>query len=461
MTWRMSSPASWVVYASLLLRSGALHGAAYAPAVRRGDVRRLVVVAETGDSIGNSMAGQRALVTGASGGIGAAIAVSLGARRCRLILHYNTREAGALETARRVVASGGTVDGIVRADFRSAEAVEGLWEHVDEAWGGIDVLVNNAGQVTKQAASEASFQAWDETMAINLDAPYKLACGAHARMNHGGRIVMVSSVHGTRSVEWMTAYAASKAALNSLTATLGVEWAPDGVRVVGVAPGPVPVERTMSKLNTPESQALWRPHLPLGAMGTVDQIADAVIWLLESPASEWITGQTITLDGGMSGRQNMPIRPRPADNAAVHRTPQQSMIEDSATLLTAPQFYGSTDPTAATNGAEVPRTLNDARDAATIATATYGSSSVEAVEAWAVVSEFESRSERAAFVPTLAEECEVDATTVKCQQLAKDLEELDSLIAAGPDASPLREAARRMLREIEDRHDNSAFRKGK
>lgn len=412
------------------------------------------------------LSGKRVLVTGASAGIGAAIAVALGQAGCRLALHYNTREEGVLETARRVVAAGGAVDAIVQADFRSSAAVEDVWKHVDAAWGGdIDCLVNNAGAVTKCAATEhKSFSAWDDTMNINLHAPYRLACGAHARMSNKGKegqVVMVSSVHGTRSVEWMSAYAASKAALDSLTRTLGVEWAPDGVRVVGVAPGPVPVERTAARIQTPEAQALWRPHLPLGRMGTVDEIADAVLWLMQSPASAWITGQTVTLDGGLSARLNMPVRPRPpeAEDSAAEAVPP------TARLLDAPQFYSSQHDEKMHNGHSDPQqpktifTVEEAREAATRASKEYGAASPEAANAWAIVDEMENRSERGTTVVTLEEECEIDATALKCRQLAKDLEELDSLIAAGPDASPLREAAKRMLREIEERHDSGPFSK--
>lgn len=406
-----------------------------------------------GTATGELLEGKRALVTGASGGIGAGIATALGSRGCRLILQFNQREDGVRETARRVVASGGSVDAIIQADFRSKEAVEDVWTHVDAVWGGeIDVLVNNAGAVTKRAATEQSYRAWDDTLAINLHAPYRLSCGARARMRSGGSIVMVSSVHGSRSVEWMSAYAASKAALDSLTKTLGVEWAPDGIRVVGVAPGPVPVERTAARILTPEAQRLWRPHLPLGRMGSVEEIADAVIWLITSPASAWITGQTITLDGGLSARLNMPVRPRPADSADEVDEPRET-----AHLIQAPTFYGDETTAPATNGHAAPISLAEARAAASTAASAYGATSPQAADAWAIVDELESRAERAN-VATLAEECEIDATTVKCLQLAKDLEELDELIASGPDSSRLREAARRMLREIEERHDNGPFR---
>jgi len=106
----------------------------------------------------------------------------------------------------------------------------------------------------------------------------------------------------------MTAYAASKAALDSLTRGLAAEYAAQGVRVNAVAPGIVPVERTAEALAEPAAQRMWLPHLPLGKMGTTDQIGEAMVLLC---TNEWMTGTIVTLDGGMSGRANMPFRPRP------------------------------------------------------------------------------------------------------------------------------------------------------
>lgn len=395
-------------------------------------------------AMSGDIAGKRCVVTGASGGIGAAIAVALGSRGCRVVLHYNTREAGVLETARRVREAGGTVDACVRADFRSPAAVEGLWKHVDDVWDGVDVLVNNAGVVTKRAASEGSFDAWDATLNVNLHAPYKLACGAKARMPNDGCIVMMSSVHGQRSVEWMSAYAASKAALDSLTRSLSVEWAP--IRVVGVAPGPVPVERTAARMMTDEVQDLWRPHLPLGTMGHVDQIADATLWLIESQASAWVTGQTITLDGGMSARTNMPIRPRPADVAVDQPLDHHAVLLNEEARLVAPK---------------VPTTVAEARDAAAVAAATYGPASPEVVDALSVVDEMEARSGRVEALTTLADECDVDATADKCQQLAQDLRDLEELMKKGPPESRLKQITRDLIREIEESYKRNKAERAK
>lgn len=197
-----------------------------------------------------------------------------------------------------------------------------MFNIVDKRWDNkLDILVNNAGVITKQAIDDDDdMSSWHETMAVNLHAPLQLSKLANDRMKHssggkGGCIINVSSIHGSISVEYMTAYAVSKAALDHLTRGLSNEWARDGVRVSAVAPGVVPVERTAAVLAEPASQSLWRPHLPVGRMGTVDDIADAVVHLCRS---EWTTGSVLTIDGGMTARSNMPFRPRPKPPTVVN-----------------------------------------------------------------------------------------------------------------------------------------------
>jgi len=158
---------------------------------------------------------------------------------------------------------------------------------------------------------DESLSTWHETMAVNLHAPVQLCRLAHQHMrsgDEGGVIVNISSIHGAVSVEYMTAYAASKAALDSVTRGLALEYAADGVRVNSVAPGVVPVERTEALLDTPEAQGLWAPHLPAGRMGTTAEVAEVVLSMV---CNEWVNGAVWDVDGGMMARANMPIRPRP------------------------------------------------------------------------------------------------------------------------------------------------------
>jgi glucose 1-dehydrogenase len=262
-----------------------------------------------------TFSGKKALVTGSSGGIGAAIAKELGKKGCRVMVHYNTRHDGAKSTKEAIIDNGGVCDGIIHCDFRDHKNISHMMNIVDREWDGeIDILINNAGLITKLAAEDEDehFSSWMDTMQVNLNAPYQLSKFAYERMkkqSEGGNIINISSIHGSISCENMVAYAASKAAMDRMTAGLSNEWANDGVRVNAVAPGVVPVERTKKILSLQSSQDTWLPHLPVGRMGTVEECAHAVIYLCEN---EWTTGSIVTLDGGMTARSNMPFRPKPA-----------------------------------------------------------------------------------------------------------------------------------------------------
>ena len=124
----------------------------------------------------------------------------------------------------------------------------------------------------------------------------------------------------------MTAYAVSKAALDSLTRGLALEYASDGVRVNAVAPGIVPVERTAEVLSSKEAQDLWLPHLPVGRMGGVEEIGEATVQLC---ANQWMTGTILSIDGGMMARANMPFRPRPPAPAPAMDTSGTNNICES------------------------------------------------------------------------------------------------------------------------------------
>mmetsp|Transcript_22267 Transcript_22267/g.29288 ORF Transcript_22267/g.29288 Transcript_22267/m.29288 type:complete len:369 (-) Transcript_22267:80-1186(-) len=286
------------------------------------------------------LAGKRAFVTGSSGGIGAGIAKKLAKEGAHVLLHYHVRKEGAIATRDAIVREGGSCVGIVQCDFRSPQAIDHLFHTVldtqicwpssseqddddddEEPSGTLDILINNAGIVSKLAMEDDTphLDTWHETLQVNLHAPLQISRLAHARMKHKkkrhhhhsrdrGVIVNVSSIHGTQSVEYMVAYATSKAALDSLTRGLALEYAPDHIRVNAIAPGVVPVERTQSYFADPHTQHLWTPHLPTNRVGTIEEIADATLPLI---TNEWITGTIWTIDGGMLARSNMPIRPRP------------------------------------------------------------------------------------------------------------------------------------------------------
>lgn len=264
-------------------------------------------------SSGYVFTGKKALVTGSSGGIGAEIAKELAKKGCRVMIHYNSRYEGAKATQKSILDNDNICDGVIQCDFRDPSNISKLMDIVDQEWDGeIDILINNAGLITKLAVEDEDddFTSWMDTIQVNLNAPYQLSKLAYDRMKKKkhGNIINVSSIHGSVSCEYMVAYASSKAALDRMTAGLSSEWARNGVRVNSLAPGIVPVERTQDILSQQSSQDLWSPHLPVGRMGTTQECAHAVVYLLEN---EWTSGSILTLDGGMTGRINMPFRPKP------------------------------------------------------------------------------------------------------------------------------------------------------
>ncbi len=258
----------------------------------------------------SELANRRVLVTGASSGIGAGIARAFAAAQAQLLIQYNSSAEGAKRTLAEIEAAGGR-GSCFQADLRSEAAIERLFAHIDEAWGGLDVLVNNAGIVHKGSALDTTAAYWDNTMNINLRAPYLLARQAARRMidsGKGGNIVNITSIAGTRSAEYSSAYATSKAALDALTRILALEWADHGIRVNAVAPGVVPVERQQERLQQVAEQ--WMAHIPLNRYGTPADIGALTTFLCSNGAS-WITGQTYICDGGALARANTPMGDAP------------------------------------------------------------------------------------------------------------------------------------------------------
>lgn len=250
--------------------------------------------------------GKRVLITGSSSGIGAGLAEAFARHQCRMIIHCGSNRTGAESTAEKVRAH--SESAIVQADLTTSAGCEKLMNEAWEIWGGFDILINNAGIVHKGSIKDTGEDAWDDTMAINLKAPYLLSRSFAKRLmdqGHPGCVLHNSSIHGSKSVEFFSAYAASKAAINSLTAVQALEWAPHGIRVNAIAPGVTPVERTEEVLS--DSADLWLPYIPAGRYGSLKDLANLSIFLC-SEASEWITGQVIACDGGMLSRINMPKR---------------------------------------------------------------------------------------------------------------------------------------------------------
>uniref|UniRef100_A0A7S2YNK1 Uncharacterized protein n=1 Tax=Entomoneis paludosa TaxID=265537 RepID=A0A7S2YNK1_9STRA len=267
-----------------------------------------------------SLSGKRALVTGSSGGIGRGLALELARQGCEVLVHYHVREEGAHETAAIIAAQGGSCAGVLQCDFLNLTDMKDFQRSIDEIWPeGYDILVNNAGIIGKLALEDDDddFSHFNSVMAVNLHAPRMLSHWAVPRMKdrlEGGVILHVSSIHGENSNEYMAAYAASKAALDSLTKTMAIEYAPHNIRVNAIAPGIVAVERTAEALSDPKNTAPWLDRLVAHRLGTVEDVAEASLPML---TNDWITGTIWKVDGGMMARSNMPKRDRPLKQGGV------------------------------------------------------------------------------------------------------------------------------------------------
>ncbi|MDG6778501.1 SDR family NAD(P)-dependent oxidoreductase [Thiomicrorhabdus sp. zzn3] len=254
--------------------------------------------------------GKRVLITGASSGIGAGMARVLAREGARLVLHYNRNAEGIERTMQSLRDYDGQAQ-MLRCDFRQLDRLESFFKQAWSIYEGLDALVNNAGIVTKTTALNDPFgEQFSDTLKVNLQAPYQLSTAfAQACISAGqsGAIVNNTSIHGQATCEWFSAYAASKAGLDAMTKVQAVEWGRHGIRVNGLAPGVVPVERTQTILSEAKMQQKWHDQMPLGRYGTTEEMGEATAFLL-SDACNWMTGSILTMDGGLIARGNYPGR---------------------------------------------------------------------------------------------------------------------------------------------------------
>ena len=238
---------------------------------------------------------QQVLVTGASGGIGRAIAVSLAERGARVAVHYNSDRVAAEETRR---ALNGTGHILCCADLSDAGAIEPFWREITAAFSRVDALVNNAGIYDAHPPATTEYAAWSEvvqrTVATNLLGPARLAFFAARSMAEqgSGRIVNISSRGAFRGEPTAPAYAASKAALNALGQSFAKAFASKGVQVFAVAPGWVSTERVAAHVQDPGVLA----DQPLGRVASPEEVAKVVTFcVLDAPAS--LTGAVLDVNG--------------------------------------------------------------------------------------------------------------------------------------------------------------------
>lgn len=241
-----------------------------------------------------SLAGKPALVTGASGGIGAAIARALHAQGAIVVLSGTRRdalEALAAELAERAH--------VCPADLADPAAAETLIEAAEKAAGPLHILVNNAGMTRDRLALRMEEEDWQRVLDVDLAAPFRLARAVLRGMlrRRAGRIINIGSIVGATGNAGQANYAAAKAGLVGLTKALAQEVAPRGVTVNAVAPGFVAT--AMTEALSEQQRARLLGAIPLGRMGSPADVAAAVVYLASDEAA-WVTGATLHVNGGMA-----------------------------------------------------------------------------------------------------------------------------------------------------------------
>jgi len=248
--------------------------------------------------------GKTALVTGASKGIGKGIALELARQGCSVAVNYRGDAAGAEAAAAEVRALG--CDAIpVAADVGVSADVIRMFDQTLSRFGRLDILVNNAGIQTWKPLVDLEEREWDRVLATNLKGCFLCTQSAarHMRERGGGRIVNIGSGCNKVAFPRLVDYTASKGGIEMLTKVAAVELAPDGITVNCVAPGAIEIERTKEEAG--DYAGTWARLTPAGRVGTPRDVAHAVVFFA-TDAAEFVTGQTLWVDGGLFAKPAWP-----------------------------------------------------------------------------------------------------------------------------------------------------------
>jgi 2-dehydro-3-deoxy-D-gluconate 5-dehydrogenase len=244
--------------------------------------------------------GKLALVTGSATGLGAAIAVALAEAGAAVACHGNRRPAEETSEAIRAL---GHKSGSFTADLSQPEGADRLYEAVLAGMGSPDVLVNNAGTIYREPAEDHDMQAWMTVVQVNLNSVFRLSqlAGRGMLERRQGKIINIASLLSFQGGIRVSAYAASKGGVAQLTKALANEWAPRNVQVNAIAPGYFRTENTTALRQDEVRNSQILARIPSARWGEPEDIAGAAVFLA-SPASDYVTGEVLVVDGGWMAR---------------------------------------------------------------------------------------------------------------------------------------------------------------
>jgi len=242
--------------------------------------------------------GKVALVTGGGSGIGAGIARRLAAQGARVTLVGRTKEK--LDGVAEAIRAAGGEARVAPADVRDYAALEAAVAGTSDAFGGLDVLVNSAAGNFLAPAASLSANGFKAVIDIDLVGTFNACRASFAHLaRRGGHIVNITATQAAVPTPLQCHAGAAKAGIEKLTRDLALEWGRSGIRVNAVAPGPIEGTEGMARLAPGDAPDQLKKRVPLGRYGTIDEIAEVVLFLV-SPAGAYVTGATMLVDGGMS-----------------------------------------------------------------------------------------------------------------------------------------------------------------
>ncbi len=244
--------------------------------------------------------GKVAIVTGGNSGIGAAIVIELARHGANVVIDYVVHPEATEELEKQILAMGDQTIG-VRADVSKVADLQMLIDKAVEAFGRVDIMVNNAGVETRTSVLDTSEAQYEKVLEINLKSAFfgtQIAAQQMIKQGGGGRIINITSVHEDWPMPGNTAYCLSKGGMRMLTRTAGLELAPHNILVVGVGPGAVATPINTSTMADPALLKKLNDAIPVGRMAQPEEVASVVAFLAGDGAS-YITATTIFADGGL------------------------------------------------------------------------------------------------------------------------------------------------------------------